>query len=1397
MRRRRKFADLRAALERHWRVRPAIATREERLGALELRPLEERRVLSASAALALAQALASSGIEQVEGTAKSPDPATPLGTDAAHHEPIDPGDRVAPGSAAQDNSSQDTKGPAADNAEETENRSVTVTAEVGTDASAASLNPAATPQAEIAAPAPLTLTVSGNQATNEGSLLAIVDVGKFTDPTLSSQVYSYSIDWGDGRPVDNGIATIDDFGGDGSPRQGSFDGAHIYADNGTYTVTVSLTNQEGQAAVGQFEVSVSNVAPTLSVVPNQVTTEGALLSITDIGKFTDPGFDNPLNVGGEVSEKFSYAIDWGDGTPQQSGPGTIDVAGGPGTLTQGSFNGSHTYADNGVYTVTVTINDDDGGMAVQTFEVTVANVAPTLVVPPNQVINEGALLSLTNIGQITDPGFDNPLNVGGEVTEKFTYSIDWGDGTAGNSGPVTIDVPGGPGSPTKGSFDGSHIYADNGVYTVTVTVNDDDGGSVVQTFDVVVNNVAPVLTVPPDQVVNEGAVLSITNIGQFTDPGFNNPLNIGGEVSEKFTYSIDWGDGTSGQSGPPTIDVVGGPGVATQGSFDGSHIYADNGVYTVTVTINDDDGGMAVQTFEVTVNNVAPTLVVPPNQVVNEGALLSITNIEQFTDPGFNNPLNVGGEVSEKFTYSINWGDGTPEQSGPPTIDVVGGPGVPTQGSFDGSHIYADNGVYTVTVTINDDDGGMAVQTFEVTVNNVAPTLVVPPNQVVNEGALLSIPNIGQFTDPGFNNPLNVGGEVSETFTYSIDWGDGTPPQSGPATIDVLGGPGVPTQGSFDGSHIYADNGVYTVTVTISDDDGGTTVQTFDVTVNNVAPTLVVPGDQVADEGVLLSVPNIGQFSDPGFDNPLNVGGEVTERFSYSIDWGDGSPLDSGPAPINIPGGPGVLTQGSFNGSHTYLAAGTYTVTVTLVDDDGGVAVGTFDVTVRNVAPILIAGPNQNVNEGAPLSVTNIGQFLDPKPGGAASYSYSIDWGDGRPVDTGAATIDSAGGEGPTSGSFDGAHTYADNGVYTVTISILTADGRSASTTLDVTVSNVAPTLVVTGNQSIPLGTTLILQNIGQFNDPGFDNPLNVGGETTERFSFTINWGDGTPNTVGPAGINQPGSQGVLTAGAFDAQHLFAAPGTFTVTVTLVDDDGGVAVGSFQVEVFVLRPPAESLFLPPGGGGTVVQQPPPPGPSDIRIQPQNNVSRIEYRAARIASVAGAEPRLVLRIVTPAGIEDRLGEEQLPDEVLDNLRALFKRLPDGHYRIYQIQPDGIERLVVDVVVQEGRSIELQEEPAQQDATTGDPFGDEPAAPTDAVPMTDSADLSPIPAVPLTTPALPPEAETDDNTAASTTLALAVGGVALVAPLGRSRRRLKSEPDNAPSLTKAHRTLRRPR
>jgi hypothetical protein len=488
-------------------------------------------------------------------------------------------------------------------------------------------------------------------------------------------------------------------------------------------------------------------------------------------------------------------------------------------------------------------------------------VAPTLTVVGTQTIAEGSLLNLVDIGSFTDPGFNNKLNAGnpsngGEFEETFTFIIDWGDGKPDSAGVATVDAFGSVGVNTAGSFGGSHTYADNGTYVVTVMVFDDDGGQHQRTFAVNVLNVAPALDAIADRTLSEGSLLSITNLGLLSDPGFDNPDNpvVGGELAETFTYTINWGDGTTTEAGGATVDLVGSPGVRTAASFDGAHTYADDGVYTVTVTVFDDDDGQAVRTFLVTVNNVAPTLTLTLNPSliapIDEGGTTVVNFSAIFSDPGFDNALNTAPGLSEgppetfeSFTYTVDWGDGKGDNfpyapGNVPDYDptyVAGMPGTPTTGSIAETfqHRYTDNDLdgtkdarYTVTVTLNDDDGGVSVRTFEVIVYNVDPHLEPPPTlqatTVNREGqsTLLLIFNDPRITDPADPN--------EESFEILIDWeNDGTfvVEQFVPLTDPQVGN--APRFYAF--THTYlappdTDNPAadITITVKIRDDDFGT-----------------------------------------------------------------------------------------------------------------------------------------------------------------------------------------------------------------------------------------------------------------------------------------------------------------------------------------------------------------------------------------------------------------------------------------------------------------------------------------------------------------------------------------------------------------------------------------------
>src|SRR5262249_43969976 len=150
----------------------------------------------------------------------------------------------------------------------------------------------------------------------------------------------------------------------------------------------------------------------------------------------------------------------------------------------------------------------------------------------------------TSAGSFTDPG-----------TDAWTATVDYGDG----SGVQSLAL-----NPDK-TFSLSHVYADEGSYAVTVSVDDDDGGSDSTSATITVLSVPPMVQPLADVSLNEGDTYSAT--GSFTDPG-----------ADTWTASVDYGDGAGVQ--PLTLNP--------DKSFNLNHVYDDNGRYSVTVTVSDD-----------------------------------------------------------------------------------------------------------------------------------------------------------------------------------------------------------------------------------------------------------------------------------------------------------------------------------------------------------------------------------------------------------------------------------------------------------------------------------------------------------------------------------------------------------------------------------------------------------------------------------------------------------------------------------------------------------------------------------------------------------------------------------------------------------------------------------------
>jgi len=263
----------------------------------------------------------------------------------------------------------------------------------------------------------------------------------------------------------------------------------------------------------------------------------------------------------------------------------------------------------------------------------------------------------------------------------YAASIAWGDG---QTTPASISAP------NANAVTGSHTYSEEGAYSVAVTVNDSTGATSSGSTSTSVADAALTITGAPVIAV-EGAAFSGT-VASFTDADPNG-------IASDYSATINWGDQTSSSG---TITANGSSGFAVIAS----HVYAEEGGYTVTAIVSDAGGASATTTSSTSVADAAIALT---------GTRLNAHRRSTFTATVATlNDSDPAGATSD-YTGQIDWGDGTTSACPSTSCTIVAQPsGVFT---VEGTHNYRRSNTYTVTIQLKDAGGSAATTTTTITVN--------------------------------------------------------------------------------------------------------------------------------------------------------------------------------------------------------------------------------------------------------------------------------------------------------------------------------------------------------------------------------------------------------------------------------------------------------------------------------------------------------------------------------------------------------------------------------------------------------------------------------------------------------------------------------------------------------
>jgi hypothetical protein len=508
---------------------------------------------------------------------------------------------------------------------------------------------------------------------------------------------------------------------------------------------------------------------------------------------------------------------------------------------------------------------------------------------------------------------------------QFVFSVDFADGTAGlfiaspastapnqppvaNAGPDrlmaendTVLIDGSASYDPEGtimsflwSLDGVTISTEpkltrgplplGASETLTLTVTDRSGATSTDSMTLtVVTNDPPIANAGPDQTSHY--LQPVTFDGTASSDPENGPLN--------YVWSTY---GPEPELWVPLQLVTLGTGPTPTVAFDQA------GAYTIILTVTDNVGASASDVMYLTLTNEPPVADAGPDQTVQ--------TLEAVTMNG------AGSSDPEGEALSYVWTNGGVE---------IGTGATPVVGPFTaGSH--------SITLTVNDGNGGSASDTMVVTALNRPPVADAGPDQTVDYTQWVNVNGYGS-TDP-------------EGLPLSYAW-----------TID-----GAPVSGSWGNlSAGYFSAGTYEIAVTVTDDQGATDTDSMILTVTNDPPVADAGPDQTVNHIQTVTLDGSGS-SDLEF-SPL--------RYEWTI---DGVYIGNSP---NQPAGP--------------FPVGVYTVMLTVTDEEGLKNTDSMTITVINEAPVANAGPDQTIGiKGRTTPVTLDGSASSDPEGGIMSYAWTL-----------------------------------------------------------------------------------------------------------------------------------------------------------------------------------------------------------------------------------------------------------------------------------------------------------------------------------------------------------------------------------------------------------------------